>query len=210
MIIGKGGLTFRSYSVFGSNPSPELDALLEGLEQYRFDGFVADEGRARGWVSLDHLLDVSFSEEKNVRGPYVVFGLRIDQRRVAPALYKAHCTVEMAAAAAAMGREKLPVAERREIRQKVKEELLAQTSPVSRVIGLVWNVKGRQLHILTTSRAVLEDIADLFDRSFELSLENRSPGALGLELARNAGLTNNFNELMPTAFFADPQQALSA
>ena len=44
MIFGKGRLTLRSYTVFGADPTPDIDVILENFELYRFDGFKDNEG----------------------------------------------------------------------------------------------------------------------------------------------------------------------
>jgi hypothetical protein len=207
MIVGKGSMSFRSFTVMGPNVGLAPEAILQEIENYAFDGFAGEEGRARGWVSLDHLLDVEFSREKNMRGNYMVFALRVDTRRVPPAIYKAHCVIELKATQEALGVAKVPLAERREIRRRIKEQLLNEVTPSSKAIGLVWNLRQRLLHVMSTSRSILNDVADLFDRSFELSLEERNPSTMGLEAARKHDSADAFRDVMPTAFYAEPASA---
>lgn len=203
MIVGKGAMTFRTFTLDGPEPVPSMDAIFEALEHYAFDGFVGEAGEARGWVSIEHLLDVEFAREKNIRGPFVVFGLRQDKRKVAPALLRAHVALEIKAALEANGGARLPMAERREIKRRVHEELIETQTPVSKVVGIVWNVKRRRVHVMTTSRAMLSEIEDLFDRSFELTLESRGPAVLGFDAAAKVKQEEAFNDLMPTMFFAE-------
>lgn len=207
MIVGKGSMSFRSYSVIGPDAGKDPEEIIQGLENYAFDGFAGEEGRARGWISFDHLLDIEFSREKNVRGSYVVFGLRVDTRRVPPAIYKAHCVLELKATQEALGVAKVPLTERRDIRRRIKEQLLNETTPASKAIGIVWHIRKRRLYVMSTSRQILNDVADLFDRSFELSLEERNPSTIGLEAARHHDVADGFRDLMPTAFYAEPSHA---
>jgi hypothetical protein len=207
MIVGKSSMSFRSFSVIGPNAGMDPEQILTELNNLAFDGFAGEEGRARGWISLDHLLDTEFTREKNVRGDFVVFGLRIDSRRVPPAIYKAHCAMELKATQEALGVAKVPLDERREIRRRIKDQLLGEMSPSSKAFGLVWHVRKGRLYVMSTSRAVLNDVADLFDRSFELSLEERNPSTIGLEAARQHDLTDAFKDAMPTAFYAEPANA---
>lgn len=207
MIISKGSISFRTFTVIGPNVSPSPDTIMEGLEQYQFDGFAGEEGRARGWISLDHLLDCDFDRAKNVRGSFVCWALRIDQRKVSPAIFKAHCLMEMKAHREALGVAKVPVSERREIRRRIREQLLKETTPSSNAYGVFWNVRSRLLHLMTTSKSVITEFNDLFQRSFELSLEARNPAVLGMDMAREADLADAFNDLMPTSFFAEVANA---
>ena len=47
----------------------------------------------------------------------------------------------------------------------------------------------------------------LFDRSFELSLEERNPAVLGLDCARDHGMANEFKDVMPTTLYAEASPA---
>jgi hypothetical protein len=203
MIFSRGSLSFRSFYVTGQDPYPDDERAIESLSHNAFDGFSGDEGRAAGWISLEHILDIEFSAEKNVRGPFLAFGLRLDQRRVPPALYKAHCAIEIKAALEVSEHDRLSGAEKREIRRRVKQQLIEEVTPASRAIGLFWHRKQRCLHVNATSRTVLAEIEELFDRSFELSLEPRDPTLLGLELARDSGLGEAFGAVDPPPLFAE-------
>jgi len=205
MIIGKGRLTARTFNVLGRKPEPPVSAILESLEAHAFSGFEDEEHRSSGWVSIGHILDMDFSKERNVRGPFVVFGLRVDKRRVPSQLFKAKVAQEIDAALAVQGR--VPPRERRDIRQRIKEELLEQVLPSSSATGIVWHRSAHLLHIMSSSRAIIENAAELFDRCFELSLECRGPGFLGLELARAAGAGEAFAALAETQLYADVPSA---
>lgn len=204
MIVGKGSLTFRSYNILGANPVQDPEHLIEKLDQFAFDGFVGEEGKARGWMSVEHLLDVDFTWEKNCRGPFVIFGLRLDQRKVPPAIYKAHCLLELKATREALGTDKVPLDERRDIRRRVRQQLLADSTPTSRAFSVIWNVKRRRLYFGSTSPAVIADFTELFQRSFELNLEPRNPTNFAMDYARDHEMLDAFNDMIPEVFYAEP------
>lgn len=202
MIVGRGRTTVCAFDVIGPNMPTDPDECIETLKALAFDGFSAGEGQARGWISTDHLLDLEFSREKNFRAPFLVFGLRIDKRRVIPAVYRARCIIELKAAQDAMGGARVPIEHRREIRRRVKEEMLQEATPSSQAFGVAWNLRRRRLSFSTTSRSALRDLSELFDRCFALSLAPRVPETLGFAVAEQMGLSEAFANLEPSPLFA--------
>lgn len=207
MIVGRGSLTLRAYNVLGPNMPTDPEPVLEALGAMAFDGFSGGEGKARGWISIEHMLDTEFTRETNFRSPFLVFALRIDKRRVAPSIYKARCIIELKATQAALGTNKVPLEERREIRRRVKEEMLAEATPSSAAYGVIWNLRRRRLYFASTSRPAIADLTELFDRCFALSLEARDTTGLGFDVARSLNLTDSFQDLMPSPLFAGALEA---
>ena len=187
--------TFKVLTVRGRKSRPSTEAVMEGLQAHAFADFRDDAGRSSGWVGPRHALDLEFTRENTVRGRFVAFGLRMDRLRVPPVLLRARVAVELEAAAAVQGR--VPPRERREIRRRVKAELEDGVLASVKVARLAWDRRARLLYVGSTARGVLEEVADLMDRSFEVSLDCRGPGTAALERARALGLADEFSDLEP-------------
>lgn len=187
MLVGKGSLTFRSFDVSGKNATPTKERILERLETFSFAGIdTIEEGSTYGWVAPDHLFDGDFDVAKVFRGRYALFAFRVDTRRVPGPLLQAHTAIAWRAALEAEGLERLSARQKREIKQDVKRQLLAETPPAQRAYGVFWNLRGRRVFLQNTSKSVVEAFRSLFERSFELELTPRLPGLQAAAFARAA------------------------
>jgi hypothetical protein len=196
-MIGKGRLTLKAYSVVGAK---DIEDCIEDLQALAFDGFIGGGEKATGWVSTDHALDIEFSPEKNKTGQFLVFGLRIDQRKVNPAIYKAHCAMELKAVQEALGGMRVPLDERRDIRRRVKQQLLADVAPKTAVYDVFWDIAARRLYFGCTSPTPRGEFTELFERSFGLKLESRNAAKLSTDYALKWDLFDQLKEVTPAQF----------
>lgn len=199
MLVGRGSLSFRCYEVSGKQPTPQDDKVLERLDAFAFTGLgEAEEGSAVGWVGPDHLFDGAFTADKVMRGPYVVFALRVDTRKVSGPLLAAHTAVEIASVMEAEGLEKVSGSRKREIKLQIKQKLLAETPPSQKAYGVFWNVKAKKMYLQTTSKTVNEHFRGLFERCFDLSLEPVLAGLQAATYAKEQGLLDALTEARPS------------
>lgn len=188
MLVGRGSLTFRTYRVTGKNATPSPEAIAEKLANFRFTGLgSADEGTASGWIAPEHLFDGEFNKDTMQRGHYMCFALRIDSRKVPGSLLAAHIAMEEKAWKEANGTDKIPGGKRREIKRDIKAKLLEETPPTQRAFGVFWRVKSKKLFFQSTSKGANAELQELFDRTFELSLEPQLPSLIANEVAEENG-----------------------
>lgn len=211
MLVGKGSLTFRTYTIAGKKPIPKLETVLEKLEQFAFTGLGgAEEGSIAGWIGPDHLYDGRFGLEKVFRGPYAVFALRIDTRKVPGPVLNAHTALEVEATLEAEGLERLGASRRREIKQEIKHRLLEETPPAQKAYGIFWNLKARKLHLQSTSKTVNEAFRTLFERSFDCELVPQMPGLTAASYAREHGSLEALQDARPLEINAPKQLAAAS
>ncbi len=111
MLVGRGALTLRTYTVEGRNTTPKSDRILEKLDAFAFTGLGhGDEVSLGGWVGPDHLFDGDFNIDKCFRGPFAVFAMRLDTRKVNGPLLQASLAMEIEATKEAEGLERLSAA----------------------------------------------------------------------------------------------------
>jgi len=198
MLVGKGALTFRTYRVAGKKPAPSLERVLERLETFAFSGLGdAEEGSVTGWVAPEHLFDGGFDIDKIVRGPYVVFALRMDTRKVSGPVLAAHTALEIEATLEAEGLERLGRARKSELKQAIRRRLLKETPPVQKAYGVFWNLRTRRVFLQSTSKTVTEAFRQLFERTFELELVARVPGLVASEFAEARGVMETLQDARP-------------
>jgi recombination associated protein RdgC len=206
MLVGKGSLSFRTFRVSGKKATPSKDTILEKLDTFSFAGIdTVEEGSCHGWLAPDHLFDGDFNVAKIFRGRYALFGFRVDTRKVPGPLLQAHTAIAFHAALEAEGLDKLSARQKREIKQDVKQQLLAETPPAQRAYGVFWNVKTKRVFLQNTSKGVVEAFRDLFERSFDLSLEPLVPGLQAAQYARDKDLLEPLKDARPLELRSAPQ-----
>lgn len=201
MLVGKGSLSFRAFDITGKKKAvPTTERILERLDQFAFSGIeTTDEGIQVGWIGPDHLFDGDFSPIKVFRGRYAIFAFRVDTRRVPGAVLQAHTAVAIQDTLETEGLERLSASRKRELKQQIKRELLAETPPAQRAYGVFWNLRARKVYLQATSKTVVEAFRSLFERTFELSVEVHGPGLAAASWAKHHDRLQELREARPVS-----------
>ncbi|WP_084185211.1 recombination-associated protein RdgC [Desulfonatronum thiodismutans] len=147
------------------------------------------EERSFGWVCFDDLLDAEWVTAGPEKGPYLAFSLRLDTRRVPPAVFKKHFMIalrERMAQLAGEGKKFLSKDQKTELRDQVRQRLLMRSLPIPAVFDVVWSVRDNRVYLATTNTKVRTLFEELFAKTFEVELEALTPVVLGLELLGEA------------------------
>lgn len=143
------------------------------------------EERSFGWVSFDNMLDADFAHCPPEKGPYLVFTLRLDTRRIPPAVLKKHVTMAMNEAMRTMqeqGKKFLTKEQKAEIRDQVELRLRARTLPIPACFDVVWDTNRQLIYIASTQAKLTELFEELFTHTFGLHLEPLTPYFMALNL----------------------------
>ncbi len=170
------GFTSRSasmirYRVRGEISGNFWDAVDEGVRKgaFRSLGTGGDE-IGMGWTSMEDFTDNEFNGASYVRGNFVALGLRIDTARVPPRILEMHLKQEGKKFLQESGARRLSKAQRRELKDRVKEMLKQQVLPSIQVFDLVWDTAQGIACFASLSIKARERVEDHFKRSFGLSL----------------------------------------
>ncbi len=177
--------SFVRYRVLGDVPRELWTQLEDKLKEHGFQDIdhTSDE-RSFGWVSIDNMLDTSWSEASPFKGEFAAFALRLDTRRISPAVYKKHYQMALEELTAQMKEQGTPFVGRdrkKELKDQVKLKLLGRTLPVPAVFDVIWNMQNNRIALASTQDKVRQLFEDLFTQTFELHLEPLTPYYLAME-----------------------------
>lgn len=134
--------------------------------------------RSWGWCNIDNMLDMEWAESPPEKGHYLCFSLRLDTRRIPPAVFKKHCMIALAGEleqAKAEGKAFISKDRRREIREMVMLRLRARSLPVPAVFDAIWNMQTGRILFASTNAKAKTLFEDHFNLSFGLTLEPLTP-----------------------------------
>lgn len=203
MPILSASLGLTRYRVVEDIPNSLWGEIPKRLKDNAFRDIDATvDERSFGWCNLDNMLDMAWAESPPEKGHFYCFSLRLDTRRIPPAVFKKHCMMALAdelTLAKQEGKSFISKDRRREIKDQVMLRLRARSLPVPAVFDAVWNSQtGRVLFCSTNSKAK-ELFEDLFLTSFELTLEPLTPFFLAMDMLGESA-ASRLENLEPTSF----------
>ncbi|MEW6221498.1 MAG: recombination-associated protein RdgC [Thermodesulfobacteriota bacterium] len=164
-------LSLVRYQVEGDLPDGFWDFAGQRLTQFAFrDIDDAYDERSVGWVSIHNMFDAGFAGTSFAVADYLVASLRIDERRVAPAVLKKFCQKEEEKKKAQEKRPRLSRAERVEIKERMQLVLLKRAAPVPAVFDLVWSLGDQTVYFGSSNQKIRGIFESLFAETFGLSL----------------------------------------
>lgn len=182
----KTSTSFSRFRIIDDVPSDLWSAIPEKLRQFAFLDIddIAEE-RAFGWTNFDDMLDTEWKLSPPEKADYLTFSLRIDTRRIPPAVLRKHTRIalrEEEARIKELGKKFIPRERKKEIGEQVKLRLMGRFLPVPAEFHVVWNTHTGRVYFASTQTKMIELFLDLFTRSFDLRLEQLVPYSLALSL----------------------------
>ena len=180
------GTSFVRYNIVETIPKglwPQVDDLLQ--EHGFQDIDQSSEERSCGWVSIDNMLDNQWTTAPVYKGEYLAFALRVDTRRISPAVFKKHyqqALEELSARLREQGKKYIGREQKQELRENVRLRLLTRSLPVPAVFDVVWNTTTNRVLFASTQEKMRLLFEDLFTRTFHLHLEPLTPFFLAWDL----------------------------
>lgn len=195
------GLT--RYRIIEEVTDDMLRQVPEKLKQFKFiDIDDTAEERSFGWTNFDDMLDMEWTQSPPEKADYFAFGLRLDTRRIQPAVLKKHFQI-------ALNKEMQQVKEqgknfvsrdrKREIKEQVTLRLRAKSLPIPAVFDVVWDPDKNRIYIDTTNAKALALFEDHFSMTFDLHLEPLTPFFLAMDILGEEA-AEKLENLDPTIF----------
>ena len=186
MGILSSSVSLTRYRIVEKVPDELVNEVPQRLKSNAFREIdqTSDE-RSFGWVCFDDLLDNKWHTASPHKSHYLAFALRLDTRRIAPAVMKKYLRLALEEARReqeSRGRKKVTRDQKAEIKDRVKQSLMSKTLPVPAVFDVVWDVSSHLVYLGSVSPKVRQLFEDQFTQSFELSLEPQTPYFLAVNL----------------------------
>ncbi len=197
--------SFTRYAVTEELTGQLASELPERLARHSFRDIddTADE-RSFGWVCLEDWLDSFWRAAPPEKAHYMAFSLRLDTRRVPPAVFKKHFQLAIKAEKEAMkesGKAFITKDRKQELKDQVMLKLRSRSLPIPAVFDAVWNLRANQVYLATTNSKVRNLFEDHFAASFGLTLEPLTPYFLARRIV-DASRHSLLDELEPSPFAA--------
>ena len=204
MPILSSSLGLTRYRVVEAIPDSLWREAHKSLKDNAFrDIDATTDERSFGWCNIDNMLDMEWAESPPEKGHYLCFSLRLDTRRIPPAVFKKHCMIALAGEleqAKAEGKAFISKDRRREIREMVMLRLRARSLPVPAVFDAVWNMQTGRILFISTNAKAKALFEDLFNLTFGLNLEPLTPFFLAASMLGGDAAIARLEALEPSTF----------
>jgi len=191
-------VSIMRYRVKGEMEGSFWEAVDSGIKKGAFQEIdTPGELVGMGWTSIDDFADNAFNGASYVRGTYVAFALRVDIARVPPRILEIELRKETRKLLEQTGRQRLSSAQRRELKDAVKDKLKGQVFPSIQVFDLIWDTAKGVVYFASLSVKARERLEDLFKKSFDLALIPLIPYIRAEELLQNAEQKRMLENIKP-------------
>lgn len=195
--------SFTRFRIVETVPRELWADIPAKLKQFAFHDIddTADE-RAWGWTGFEDMLDTAFRTSPPEKGAYLAFALRLDTRRVPPAVLKKHTLValrEEEVRIREQGKKFISRERRNELRDQVKLRLMSRFLPIPATFEVAWATDSNVVYLASTQAKLLDLFMNHFTLSFDLHLEPCTPYTLATTLL-DASKHALLDTLEPTRF----------
>lgn len=165
-----------------------MSATVSGLTVYQIDNVAAlstsklrqfafqpidklPEPKGWGWTNIDNMFDTAWRDSAPEKGSFLCFALRVDTRKISPAVLKKHlgeALREEEAKAQAEG-FKVSRARKKELKELHTQKLLSGAEPVPMSVDVALNTDTGLLYVGTNSTTMLELLEGQMLLSFDIT-----------------------------------------
>ncbi len=193
--------SFTRFRITDPVPPSLWPEIPDRLRRYSFkDIDEIPEDQSFGWTTFEDLLDTLWHANPAEKGPYIAFSLRLDTRRVPPAVIKKHVAVALRQEEARnreAGKKFVSRERKKEIKEQIMLKLKMRFLPIPAEFQVVWNTRLNSIYFASTQQKMLDMFEEIFIRTFELHLMPLSPYELAVSMLPDATL---LEVLEPTQF----------
>jgi hypothetical protein len=205
-----GSISCRRFQVVGTGAETAEEPLLAKLKKHALKPTeigIPDEAEY-GWSGGRHVLDDVFSFDNNVYADAIIFGLRVDTHKVPGELKKAYQAIEETALAKKNKSGFLSKDQKKEAKEnvlkRIEEEMRDGRYRRSKLTTLLWDLTTGTLYGAVSGKT-FELLAELFERTFGLSLLPVSAGSLALSMLEPKGRRRDYEDARPTRIVPGPE-----
>ena len=199
----KSSTSFTRFRIVDDIPSELWAGIPDKLRQFAFQDIDdIPEERSFGWTNFDDMLDTAWKVSPPEKAEYLAFSLRLDTRRIPPAVLKKHtrlALLEEERRIREQGKKFIARERKKEIAEQVKLRLRSRFLPIPAEFQVVWNTASSKIYLATTQTKIIELFQDIFTRTFDLHFEQLLPYSLALSLLGEE-VSGRLDGVEPTRF----------
>ena len=172
----KGSASFVRFNVEGELPDNPLDFVADRVVSFSFQDIdeTYDE-YSIGWVSVHNMFDTKYKFASFLTGDYVTLTLRIDERKVSPAILNKCVQKEEERVKQEKQIPKIGRAMKVEIKERIRAELTRKSVPIPAIFDMCWNLSSQTLFFFSTNKKIQAVLEDFFKESFGLLIKQQIP-----------------------------------
>lgn len=195
-----GSASFVRFGVEGELPDNSLEFIADRIASFSFRDIDDDiDEYSVGWVSVLNMFDSGFEYASFLNGDYIVLSLRIDERKVSPAILKKFIQKEEERVKKEKQLPSLGRSVKVEIKERVKAELTRKAIPMPAVYDLCWNLSEQTVIFFTTNKKAHVVLEDFFNDCFGCLLVQQIPYVTAEHLL-NADDSEQLAKISPEIF----------
>ncbi len=196
----KGTASFVRFSVEGILPENPLDFIANRIMAFSFKDIdeTYDE-YSIGWVSILNMFDTQFAFASYLAGEYITITIRIDERKVSPAILKKFVQKEEERVRVERQVPRLARSVKVQIKERIRSELMRKAIPVPSTFELCWNLSNATLLFFSTNKKIHTLLEDYFKESFGLLIRQQIPYVVAENLLES-DLHSRLEALSPEIF----------
>ena len=163
--IYSASISFTRFRVIDPIPSELLTQIPEKLRQFAFrDLDDLPEMQAYGWVCFEDMLDTEWRTAPPQKGNYFTFSLRLDTRRIPPAIIKKQLSLALKAEKEKMqaqGKKFISRERKKDLKEQVLLRLRQRFLPVPAEFHVVWEPDRNEVWFASTQGKIVANPLDL-------------------------------------------------
>ena len=199
----RSSCSFTRYKIIEKVSSELWQKIPEKLQQYAFQDIDdTSQERSWGWTNFDDMLDVNWNISHPEKGEYLAFALRLETRRIPPAVLKKHLAIALQKEKKNLqltGKKFLSQERKSELHEQVRLRLFKHFLPIPAVFDVVWSTTTNIVYLSSTHIKLIDLFTTFFTLTFDLHLELQTPYNLAVSLLDTCS-TVEIGTLEPTKF----------
>ena len=148
--------------------------------------------QAYGWVCFEDMLDSEWRTAPPHKGAYLLFSLRLDTRRIPPAIIKKQLSLALKAEKEKMqaqGKKFISRERKKELKEQVLLRLRQRFLPIPAEFNVIWATDRNEVWFASTQGKMIDLFMEAFLNSFELHLEQITPYSLAETMLDEAAMS---------------------
>ncbi len=191
---------FIRYKVEGDPPADFWNFAASRIASHSFrDIDDTYEELSIGWVAVDNMFEAEFAGNSFAVGDHLVIALRVDERKVSPAMLKKFCMKEEERIKKERQIPRLSKSQKTELKENVKLALMKKTLPTAKTFDICWNLTDGSLLFFSTNDKSQEILENFFKDTFGLTLIRQIPFNIAEQLLDDSDKTG-LADLQPDIF----------